>query len=110
METDFIIAEGSTEPILRSLLPDAVAAVSRGLSLVTDLLASSSSSSGGAELLLQKLDGVRCIVKCCEFLTLSISKIIVQTREERRAAVELAVLTRTSGERVAAHITGRSRT
>jgi hypothetical protein len=70
--------------------------VSRGLSIVTEL--AGSSSSQGVELLMQKLDGVMCIVQCCDLLILVISKISVQTRDARRAAVELAVLMRTSGE------------
>jgi hypothetical protein len=93
--TDLNIAEGSTETILRLLLPSAVAVVRRGLSIVTDL--ASSSSSGAAELLMQNLDGVMCIVQCCDMFLLIVSKISVQTRDARRAAVELAVLTRASG-------------
>jgi hypothetical protein len=47
---------------------------------------------------MQKLDGVMCIVMCSDIIVRIISKFSVQTRDARRAAVELAVLMRTSGE------------
>jgi hypothetical protein len=99
--TGLDVEEGSTEPVLRSVLPHAATAVSRGLNLLAGMASNNSSSSssgaGAASELLTYFHGLHCIITCCDLFVLVIRLLREQTHA-RRAAVELAVLVHTSGE------------
>jgi hypothetical protein len=92
----------SSRSQVKPLLFAMAGAVTRGLRLISDLLDSSSSSSAGGSsecsVLLTQLPAVHCINTCCSACVVLVSEHCWRPRVDRRSAVEVAVLVRTSGQ------------
>jgi hypothetical protein len=107
----FMSVPSQDKPLVTAM----AAAVNRGLTLVADLLGNSSSgnsssSSNGTSSssnsgagsneyprLLTQLPAVGCISSCCSILLAGLRQGSMRPGDERRSAVEIAVLARTSG-------------
>jgi hypothetical protein len=106
---EFNTASLPTHSSVKPLFVAMAGAVNRGLNLISDVLDSSSSSSSSRRMsgsshsssessrLLPHLPAVGCIRVCSMACIRLLTEHIERTRDYRRAAVDIAVLARTSG-------------